>query len=161
MSTNLLVRKPAVLGHAVAHPVVRGHVVDVVTAVKIIEPLRGGQIFSVIAEIPFSYARRRIARRLQHLRQSDLVPEYSVHVIIELERIDEMRDRIRSGIYGRGEYDVIEVSARRITPREYRKSGGRTNGTRGVKVIHHYAVVCDTVDIGRINCRISGTQITV
>ena len=66
---------------AVLHPCVRRHVVDVVAAVEVVEALRGGEIFAVVAEVPFADGVGVVSYRVQHFGKGDLVAEHAVDVV--------------------------------------------------------------------------------
>ena len=101
----------AVSVHVVLNPVVRSHIVDVITAVEVVKALIGGQILTIIAEIPLAYATRAVTRALQYFRKSDFVAQNSVHVVEELIGIEEVRGRPRIGLNIAGEHDVVEISS--------------------------------------------------
>ena len=93
MSTHFLRVEVALLVHVVLNPVVRSHIVDVITAVEVVEALVCGQILTVVAEIPLADAARVVARRLQYFRKSDFIAQNSVDVVEELIGIEEVRRR--------------------------------------------------------------------
>ena len=85
----------AVCVHVVLNPVVRSHIVDIITAVEVVKALIGGQILTIIAEIPLAYATRAVTRTLQYFRKSDFVAENAVNVVEKLIGIEEVRGRPR------------------------------------------------------------------
>ena len=64
-----------------AYPVIGRHIVDVITAVEVIETLIRGEIFAIVAKIPLSDARRVVADRFQRFGNGDFVAQNTVHVV--------------------------------------------------------------------------------
>lgn len=151
MSTHFLGVEVALLVHVVLNPVVRRHIVDVITAVEVVEALVCGQILTVVAEIPLADAARVVARRLQYFRKSDFIAQNSVDVVEELIGIEEVRRRPRIGLNVAGEYDVVEVSARGVSAREDGESRRRAYRGCGIEVVHHDSAVRDRVDVGSVD----------
>ena len=95
VSAHFFACEVAVFVNFVFHPVVRRHIVDVVAAVEIVEALVGGKVLTVVAEIPFAYAARVVACRLQDFGKGDFVAQNSVHVAKELIGVEKVRGRPR------------------------------------------------------------------
>lgn len=151
MSTHCLGVEVALLVHVVLNPVVRRHIVNVITAVEVVEALVCGQILTVVAEIPLADAARVVARRLQYFRKSDFIAQNSVDVVEELIGIEEVRRRPRIGLNIAWEHHVVEVSARGVSAREDGESRRRAHGGCGIEVVHHDSAVRDGVDVGSVD----------
>ena len=150
-----------VVAAGVAYPIIRGHVVDVVTAVEQIEALIGRQVFAVIAQVPFADTGGSIAFRLQDFGKSYFVPQYPVHVERELIGVDEVSDRIRVGFYRRREYDVIQITPGRIPARQHAEARRRTYGRGRIEVIHNDTAVRDPVDVRSIDSGFRAAAVAV
>ena len=144
---NFIVTRPQ--RSALADVVIRGVVVDMVRAVEIVKALIGGQILSVVAQVPLAERTRLISRPREHLRQRHFVAEHAVAVGAHLDGVEdargvEGRERVHRGIE-----HVVGMSAVRITPRERGKARGGADGIIGIEVVERDAVFGDGINVGR------------
>lgn len=139
----------------------RGHIVDIVAAVEIIEALICGQILAVVAEMPLAEAAGGIACSLESLRYGDLVAEHTVGIAAHFNGIEdtgrgEGRECVNSRIY-----DIVGISAIGIAPCERGKTCGRADGIARIEIRELRALFADAVDVRSIIYRAVCGDITV
>ena len=123
-----------VLAVALFYIVKGGHIVDVMRAVKIIEALICGEVFSVVAQMPFSESSRSVTCVFEYFRYRDFVSQHTVAVCAHLKRVVYSRSTHgKRGIYRRIKH-VVGVASVRISSRHKRKTRRGTYRIACIKI---------------------------